>query len=115
MNPNLVKKEIMQRVRTVFYLKLIFQPVVLELLAAVAFMSLTTVFVSFGHVIANTVSAPDRLAVLKYFTTAFIQTEFVVQLLVVGTILAGTFLVKDIFRSLKASRILHLRRELVSF
>lgn len=102
----------MTRVRFIFRMKRIFQPVILEVLAIILFTGLTASFVSVGHVIANSISSADRLAALQFFLQAFANTEFAVQLSILAVLASGIFLLKDIYRSLRSAGSLMFGRQL---
>ena len=102
----------MARVKFLFYLKQVFQPVVLEILAVVLFTGLTTSFVSVGHVLANSISVADRLAAIEFFVRAFMHTHIVVQLSILAAVASGMFLLRDIYRSFRVANSLVLGRQL---
>lgn len=102
----------MARVKFLFYLKRVFQPVVLEISAVVLFTGLTASLVSVGHVVANSMGVADRLAAIEFFAQAFLRTDFIVQLSILAILASGLFLIRDIYRSLRITDGLMLRRQL---
>jgi len=93
-----LKKKIMRRVYITFFLKKVFNPVAVKLYTLTVFLGVSVSFVSFGSVLANMPRVTDIVALYNFSTSAFFNTEFAVQFLSTGALLAIFLLMKDIIK-----------------
>ena len=100
-----LQKRIMRRVYAVFLIKRAVGPTALKLytlmLASAGIVSL----VSVGNVFAN--MPADIAGALTFVLYALSHTEFIIQLLVFGTLGAALWLIRDIIRGLQTAPHLH--------
>jgi len=93
-----LKKKIMRKVYLTFFLRKVFNPMAIKLYMLATFLGTSVSFVSFGSVLANTPRITDIGALYSFSTSAFLNTEFAVQFLSAGALLAIFLLMKDIVK-----------------
>jgi len=94
MNSNILKKRIMRRVYVIYTLRQALSPLALKVyVLAVSFVGIASL-VSVGNVFAN--MPADLLGMFTFVFYALTHTEFVVQLLIFGTLAVALWLVRDL-------------------
>ncbi|MBX4215605.1 hypothetical protein KW797_01510 [Candidatus Parcubacteria bacterium] len=95
---NNFKKETMRRIYAVFLMQKLYGRIAMKAYALVALVYLQTYLVSVHNVIENMPSVTDLGAVLRFYSAAFVNTHFSVQVL--SILFAGTalWLFRDLFR-----------------
>lgn len=100
--PNIeLKKRIMRRVYMIWLFRKITSPFALE---SAAFMALTVWllhYFSLKHVIINALSLSSPASMFNFFTSAFMSTELIVQVLSLAVLAAFAVLARDIVRTMK--------------
>jgi hypothetical protein len=96
-----VKKNIMRRVYTVYLMKSVAQPLLLELLIIAAIVAMAGLFVSIKHIFENVVALHDMQAIGSFIVSAFIHTDTVVKLIIVGAFTAAMLFMWDSFRRIR--------------
>lgn len=102
-----LKKKIMRRVYLAFFLRRMASPLAVKSYMLVAFLGFLVSQVSVSNVAANMPRVTDIAALYRFSLGAFLNTEFIVQLLSVGIVLAMFLLLKDMAK-------MHLAPHLVS-
>ena len=97
MKEEILKKEIMSRVRTVHFARRYFQPVYLELVALICLFVGVASFVSVGDVLKNFWNVPLS-SVHTFLATAFMNTDLFVQMIVSAAVVVCAFFIRDIIR-----------------
>ncbi len=96
-----LKREVMTRVRTVYRIRQITKPLVIEIALLVASLVAVSFMVSIPNIVANLSLLPAWYQYGFYLTQAFFQTQFAVQLSVVAMTVIFILLVRDIVRNLR--------------
>ncbi len=91
-----LKKKIMRRVYLTYFLRKVFNPLAIKVYLLASFIGFITVQVSLANVFANMPSVVNIGALYRFSVSAFLNTEFAVQLLSVGVLVAIFLLLKDI-------------------
>jgi hypothetical protein len=94
--PEQMKREIMTRVRFVYYGRKILNQATVKGLAMFAMAIASTFFFSVSHVISNLMSIHVS-DVYSFSVSAFSHTSFVVQAFTLGIAFLAVFFVKDVF------------------
>jgi len=92
-----LKKRIMRRVYIISVMRQMFNPVVLKSIMLVVFVVVASLLVSIPNVINNMLLASDTK--IDFILEAFIQTETLVQMVLLGSIFLITWLIKDALQS----------------
>ena len=96
-----IQKNIMMRVRFIARVRRFVQSISLKLVVAVGLVVFQTIFISFRNVFSN-MPTFDRPSELYNFTlSAFINTELIVKVLILGFALALIFVARDLLRKLR--------------
>lgn len=93
-----IRKNIMTRVYMVYLLRKARQPLMLEVAIVVLAIVFSTLFVSFGNVMANAPALYNPAELSQFFANAFLHTDAVVKILCVAGLIAALLLAKDITR-----------------
>jgi len=93
-----LKKRIMRRVYTTFLIRKILSPLAVKMYVLAAFVGFSVQFVSVGNVVANMPRLTDLSALYNFSTSAFLNTEFAMQILSAGVLVAIFLLLKDIVK-----------------
>ena len=102
---NILKKNIMRRVRFIYFLRRVFSAVSLKLALAAVFLVGIASFVSVRDVIMN---MPDPWSVsefLNFTFDAFIKTETMVQIFALATFVFLCLLARDLLKNLRVLRL----------
>jgi len=94
-----LKKKIMRRIYLTFFLRNVFNHLTVKLYMLTVFFGVSVSFVSFGSVFANMPRITDIGALYNFSASAFLNTEFVVQILFTGIVIAIFLLMKDIVKT----------------
>jgi hypothetical protein len=94
-----LKKKIMRRVYFTYYLRKVFSPLAIKAYLLISFVGFISSQVSFANIMANMPSITNISALYHFYTSAFLNTGFIVQLLSVGMLLAIFLLLKDIVKT----------------
>jgi len=104
-----LKQNIMRRVRFVYWTKRILRPIYLK--AGVLSICLAAVASSVSVVsIARNFSHVNVGVALQFMVSAFVNTDFLVKILVIGIFVMALLLIRDIYSSLWAFRSLKTYR-----
>jgi len=98
-----LKKKIMRRVYFTYFLRKVFNPFAIKIYTIVSFAGFIASQVSLVNVVANMPSMTNIDALYRFSTSAFLNTEFVVQLLSVGALVTIFLLLKDIVKTYSIS------------
>jgi len=93
-----LKKRIMRRVYLVSFLRQILSPFVFKGTVLFIFMALGNVLVSVPNVISNMSIFTNVNASFLFLLNAFLHTEFLVQVVLSGSIILTIWLFKDFLR-----------------
>lgn len=91
-----LKNRIMRRVYLRFFVRKVFAPTPVKLYIVASFVGFIVSRVSIGNVIENTPQVFNIGAFYNFSVSAFMNTEFVIQVLSVGVIIATFLLVRDL-------------------
>lgn len=91
-----LKKKIMRRIYFTFFLRKVFNPLATKMYVLASFVGFIATQVSLVNVVANMPNVTNIGALYIFSTSAFLNTEFVIQLLFVGMLSATFLLLKDI-------------------
>jgi len=80
-----------------------FNPLAIKAYLLVSFVGVIALQVSLTNVAANMPSVTNIDALYRFSSSAFLNTEFVVQLLSVGTLVAIFLLLKDVVKTYSIS------------
>ena len=105
-----IKKEIMLRVRFVHLFKRALRPFTIEVCIFIAALFGTGKLVFVAKVLENAPEASRLQEFAMFFVQAFARTEFSVQLLMLGVVVAGAFALRDVARTISLLRRFSLRR-----
>lgn len=94
-----LKKKIMRRVYLAYFLRKAFNPLTMKAYLIVSFAGFIASQVSLANVVANMPSVTNISALYLFSTSAFLNTEFAIQLLSVGVLIAIFLLLKDIVKT----------------
>lgn len=103
MSKNL-EQAVNQRVRTVYYLRLLAVPVFFKPFFLVILFSAIWFKVSVTNILHNAMAIGSPVSIYRFGTAAFSQTEWAVKLLVLGLILVAVWLLIDFARKIPLSR-----------
>lgn len=98
-----LKNKIMRRIYIQFFIRKIFSPLLVKLYVMVSFLSFIVANISVGNVVANSPSIFDVNSVYNFSLSAFINTEFIIQILSVGVLMVIILLAKDTVRIYSSS------------
>jgi hypothetical protein len=93
-----MQREIMGRVRTIYYMRTVMRPLFVELGLFVAALLYIGFLVSIPNVIANTLSQ-GILHSISYLLSAFLHTRVLVQVMFAGTLILLILMVRDILKN----------------
>jgi len=94
-----LKKKIMRRIYFMFFLQKVFNSFAVKVYALISFVGFMIVQVSLVNVIANMPNMANINALYRFFVSAFLNTEFIVQALTLGALTATLLLLKDIAKT----------------
>jgi hypothetical protein len=86
----------MRRVRTIYILRQIFSPTSMKIVMLFAVLKESFSVVSVPNVLANSPSLLNPIASYQFFTSAFLNTELVVRILLVATLALTLWLIRDL-------------------
>ena len=98
-----ISNQIMRRVYLIYYARKATSRTMLELYALLAFLAAESILVSLQHVWANSPSLMHPRAHFWFWYTAFSHTEAVVKVLVVMSMVALGFIIRDTTKNLTTS------------
>lgn len=93
---NGLKRKIMTRVYFFWFYKKITAPFVMELIVFAGLILGLSIYVSVGNVINNAPSLLSPANLFNFFTSAFFETELIVQLILLMIIVPIALLIRDI-------------------
>jgi len=94
-----LKKQIMRRVYIIWFMRLALSPISLKIAAVFMLMWQFTAYVSVAQVFVNSpISRGDLLESFYFLKSAFMNTEAITLMLMVGIAFVGGLLVKDAIR-----------------
>jgi hypothetical protein len=91
-------RRIMRRVRYIYLLRKVFNPVALRAYSCAVLVLITATLVSMSNIFANVPAVTDMNAFYGYVSYAFMHTELIVQILTVGIVVITLYLLRDIAR-----------------
>lgn len=91
----------MRRVYTVYLLKSVAQPLLLELLLIAGFIAVAGAFVSLKNILMNVYEIRDIQALGEFFISAFMHTQIIVKTIIIGVGLTGLIFIADSFRRIR--------------
>ena len=97
-----LKAAVMRRVYRVYFLRKIVTPCTVKTVAVLAFAVAGSYFVSLPHIFANARYATHFYDLIKFFTVAFLNTHFIVQVLSLGILALFAFAIRDVVRGVRA-------------
>lgn len=92
----------MRRVYAIWFVRQVLSPLSIKIAIALTLVWQLKEYVSVRQVIANAPSLADPLSSLSFLSTAFVSTQLVVQILVVGLILSLAWFFRDILKGYAA-------------
>jgi hypothetical protein len=92
--------EVMRRIRTVYFLKKITQPVIREVVLFIILFALSAFFVSYQNIFENLFSVIAHGNLSNYFVSAFLNTQVVVKVICVASMCVVVLFVWNLFRKL---------------
>jgi len=95
-NTIILKQKIMRRVRAIYLLRKIVNPVSLKCAVLLAFTTGVVSVVSTGSIVANMPHTFDIAALFHFSSYAFMNTEILVQAFILGTIGVMLWLARDV-------------------
>lgn len=93
----------MRRVYVLWFLRKLTSPAVLKVVVLVALIWRSSRYVSYKDVVLNSPSIAEVGASVNFFTSAFINTELYMQLLLIGVVLVATWSVYDLAHKMFSS------------
>lgn len=96
-----IKKRIMRRIYVLFVLRKLINARAMKVYTVTGFIYGMLSLVSVGNIVANMPQISDISGLLTFMTYALTHTEFVVQILIFGTLAVSLWLVKDIAQESK--------------
>ena len=100
----LLKSEVLKRVRTVFYMRTVVRPLLIEMALFIGSITAISLLVSIPNVLINLSHSPDSSYYLSYLLSAFIHTRVVVQIVLLVATVLFVLLIKDILKNIKYLR-----------
>jgi len=102
------KKNIMNRVKTIHYLRVVIRPLLIELLTIIISLVILSFLISIPDILRNLAELPTIILYPTYLFEAFVKTQLVIQaLLVIGTLTTAVFLI-SLFKNI--SQFINLAR-----
>jgi len=100
---NKLEQRIMKRVARTYYLKKVFNPLMFKVYAlVVAFVGMSS-FVSFTNVFRNMPPLLEVQGMYTFASSAIVNTEFSVQLVLGIVVIVGVLLIKDTIKNFSYS------------
>lgn len=103
MDSGILTKRIMRRVYVIWFLKTVLSPRVLKVVILLGLLKGSFELVHVRSVFANAPSFFDPAAIYQFSISAFANTEFAVQAVILGIIAFSFWLAKDILRTFATS------------
>jgi len=100
-----LEQKVMARVRRIYYMRKLFGPTAIKLYTMSGILVGLLSLVSVANVLANMSSLKAPSDAILYLSRAALQTEPVVQLLLVGLALMLALMVRDILRTFRSVRV----------
>ena len=100
-----LKKRIMRRVYVISFLKRVFHPFILKGAVLVVLIIVGSVLVSVPNVIANMVSAVKAGSFFSFAINTILQTEVLVQIVFLNSLVLVAWLIVDAVRSFSLSSV----------
>lgn len=98
MNNSVLQQDIMRRVYFIHMVRRLTQPIVSEVALIAALVFGETFFVSLADVYSNASTTETFGAFFAFIVSAFVNTNFVVQAMAVGIVVAGAFLSVHLYK-----------------
>jgi len=99
-----LEQQVMSRVRRIYYLRKLTGPTALKAYALLTLTVWLASLVSVVNVLSNMPSVTAPLSLMHFLASAVLQTEVVVQALLVGGCVLVVLVVRDIVRTTKDAR-----------
>jgi len=100
-----IKKIVMRRIRIIWFTRRVLPLLVLETAAVALIARQLAESIFFNHVLQNAIVhtfSHSPVMILDFFFRAFISTESIVQILMLGSLLVASLFARDTFRTLRA-------------
>ncbi len=94
----------MRRVYTIYILKSVLRPLIIELAVVAAFIGVAALYVSLPNVVANALTLHGLKALSTFFIQAFIHTDIGIQALSLSILILIVFFVGDSLRRISRVR-----------
>lgn len=101
--PNL-NNQVLERVRVVYHLRRLSDPIVAKSGGVLALLALTVVQVSLLDVMANAPSLTEPSAAYHFFYDAYLKTEWLMKVVLALALLVGLWLMTDAWRNVRGWR-----------
>lgn len=98
------KNYIMRRVRFIFRVRQFVTPVTVKVAFVAVLAVVGSAFVSVQSVLLNMPSVENVSEFLRFLSSAFVKTEFIVQAVVLATALIGVLVLRDLIRNVRNVR-----------
>jgi hypothetical protein len=99
-----LKKDVMQRVHSIYYMRTVVRPLVVELGLFVASIVAVSFLVSVPNVIINAVHYQTAGKCFAYLFNALLHTKLTVQIILLSALILLGLLAKEIFSNFSWSR-----------
>jgi len=100
-----LKRKIMRRIYFMFAVRKALSPVALKLYAFIALLWFGVSQVSMGNIIANMPQVTNVSAFYDFYTSALVNTEFAVQMILAGIAFFIVWMIWDMKRNLFAAQV----------
>jgi len=95
--------KVMRRVHFIYYIRQVFQPLVLSSMALSMFVGLVGAFVSVEHVFRNMLEASSLADVVMFVWNAFAHTSLAVEASLLAGALSFVAVAREFYRSTRSS------------
>ncbi len=96
-----LKKEVMQRVKAIHYMRTVVRPLLIEGLLFIAVLIAISSLVSIPNIIINISHSPKLSSYFTFLYEAFVHTQLIVQLMLVVAIALFALLAADIIKNFR--------------
>jgi len=100
MNNIQLKKQIMRRVYTIWFMRLLVRPTAIKFYLLCIMLWQSFSYVSFASVIKNLPNITHIKSLYSFFAYAFLNTEAVVQVFAIAAMAIILWLIKDAYRNI---------------
>lgn len=97
-----LRKRIMRRVWALYLWRKATSPVAVQTYVLSFFVYQLFLYVSMAHVVANMPSMLRPAAFVEFYFNSFVNTELLVQMIAVGVLSLGSWLIRSITRNVRA-------------